>query len=369
MAGEGPPGYALELSSFAATRAYAVGTQTITLVGVVRNVGKAALPADTVTLRMYAVTGLDYLEGATAIRLPVMETGSSGTYRWKVQPTEADAPLVAALVLERNDCMPQILLLPIQHFPDAPAAFGTPGPPKPVPAAQASSSSGWIENGKVRVRVVPTSSEMAAAFLWCKAAGGWRQVGVGMPLIEVQSGEPAQDPWWEAFKINRCSAAVTPQQATLSIAGQIGVRWRATVNFTVNAASSAVDVRLTLAPRRVMQLYGIRTTHLRAGEGSFGAAATETLDPTPVGSGLSRAMRWGEITVGMIWPGRAPYEGWTSSLMTTPEGAEYRVLGAEYRGAKPVEMHPGSSVTLHWRLYAIAPSKSVRDALRVALPK
>ncbi len=368
LAGEGSAGFKLELTSFGATRAYAVGVQTITLVGTVRNEGTAALPAETVTLRMYAIAGLDYLEGATIVRLPTLEPDATATYRWKVQPTSPDAPLVAALVLERQDCMPQIRLLAIQHFADSPGAFGSPGPAKPLPAARATTDTGWIENGFVRLKVVPTLSEMAAAFVWRKTPGGWRQVGVALPMIEVLSGEPYQEPWWEALKVKRCSARADSKEASLQIAGQIGVRWRATADCTIHAGSSVMDIRVTLAPRRRMLLHGLRTTRFLIGEGSFGAAASEVLEPSAMGLGIHQAVRWGDITTGVIWPARPPFGDWLQTQQPTPDGADYRVAGAEYRpGAKPLEMSVGSSITIRWRVYALSPSKSVKDCFKIRL--
>lgn len=368
-ASEGEPGYKLEITSFTATRAYAVGTESITLVGSVRNVGTGTLPAETVILRMYAVTGLDYLEGATVIRLPAMEPGSTGTYRWRVQPTAPEVPLAAALVLERNDHLPVIRLLPIQHFPNAPGAFGTPGPAKPAPAAQASGLSGWIDNGKVRLRIVPTASQVPTGFLWCRTKGGWRQTAVALPLAELRSGEPYQEPWWEVFRASQWSASVTPARAVLTGSGQVGVRWRATLDLTLNAGSSVVDVRLTASPRRNMQLYGIRPTRLYAGDGSFGSAASETLDGSAVTGGVVSAVRWGEITTGALWRTEAPGSGWTYALQPSPDGALFRLLGLEILGgASPATLSAASSFQLRWRLFAVTPSVSVREALSIPPP-
>jgi hypothetical protein len=367
QAGEGAPGFKLTLTSFAPTRAYAVGAGSLQLVGTVRNEGQAALPADTVTLRMYTLAGLDYLEGATAVRLPAMEPGAAVTYRWKVQPTEPDAPLVAALVLERPGHVPQIRVLPIQHFAEAPSAFGSGTPVKPEPTARSASSSGWLDNGKVRVRAFQTDSEVAGAFLWSKTAGGWRQTGVALPVVEVLSAEGAQDPWWELFKTKRFVAASSPKSAGLSLSGLVGVRWRASVSFALNAGSSVVDAEMTLSPRRTMKLYGLRVGRYHAGEGSFGAASSETIGPEPVGSGLASAVRWGPVTTGITWPAQPPFEGWSQALLQTPDGGDYTAIGVEYRcGPAPALLQAGATVKLRWRWYALTPSTTVRDALKVS---
>ncbi len=367
QAGEGEPGFSLVLSSFAPTRAYAVGTGTVTLVGTVRNVGKAALPADTVLLRMFAVTGLDYLEGATTVRLPAMEPGASNTYRWKVQPTAPDVPLVAALVLERQGHVPQIRVLPIQHFAHNPAAFGNGTPQKPQPLAHASSSSGWLDNGKVRLRMVRTDSETAGGFLWTRTPGGWRQAGLALPFAEVLSAEGGQDPWWEMLKAKRFTAAFSPKRAVLGVSGPVGVRWRASVSLALNAGSSVVDAELSLAPRRPMKLFGVRLARYHVGEGSFGADSSESIGPEPVGSGLMSAVRWGAVTTGMVWPGKPLFEGWSQTLQPTPDGAESSVIGVEYRtGGAPVVLQEGATVKVRWRMFAFSPSGTVRDALKVS---
>ncbi len=367
QAGEGDPGFSLVITSFAPTRAYAVGTNTVTLVGTVRNVGKAALPADTVLLRMFAVNGLEYVEGTTAIRLPAMEPGASNTYRWKVQPTAPDAPLVAALVLDRQGHVPQIRVLPIQHFARSPSPFGNGAPQKPEPTARAASSSGWLDNGKVRFRAVRTDSEVAGGFLWARTPGGWRQAGMVLPLAEVLSAEGAQDPWWEMLKAKRYTAASTPKRAVLGVSGPIGVRWRASVNLSVNAGSSVVDAELYLSPRRPMKLFGLRLARFYAGEGSFGATASETIGPEPIGTGLASAVRWGAVTTGMVWPGKSLFEGWTQALQATPDGAESSVIGVEYRtGSGPALLAEGATVKVRWRMFAFSPSGTVRDALKVS---
>lgn len=367
QAGEGAPGFRLSLTSFAPTRAYATGLGTLTLVGTVRNEGAAALPAETVMLRMYALAGLEYLEGATTVRLPAMEPGTSNTYRWKVQPSAEDAPLVAALVLERQGHVPQIRVLPIQHFAQAPSAFGNGAPAKPEPTARASSSSGWLDNGKVRLRAVQTDSEVAGAFLWSKTPGGWRQTGVALPLAEVFSAEGAQDPWWELLKTKRFVATSSPKRATLSLSGLVGVRWRASVDLALNAGSSVVDASLTLSPRRPMKLFGLRASRFHAGEGSFGPSSSERIGPEPVGAGLASALRWGAITTGMTWPAAPPFDGWTQTLLPTPDGAGHTVIGVEYRsGPGPVLLEAGATVKLRWRIYAISPSAGVGDALKVS---
>jgi len=188
-------------------------------------------------------------------------------------------------------------------------------------------------------------------------------------LVELLSGEEAQEPWWEALKVKQCTATVDRNQAVLTVSGQIGVRWRSSLSFTVRKGSSVVDTVFQAAPRRDMLLHGIRPSTFLAGEGSFGAAASEVLDPVSVGGGVSSAVRWGNLTTGMIWPAEAPFAAWPQRTLSTPDGVEYRLIGAEFRtGKSPHPVPKGSAVRMRWRLYALSPSTTVRDALKVTLP-
>lgn len=370
VAGIGQPGFRLALTSFAATRAYATGTGTLVLVGTVRNEGAVAQPAEAVTLRMYALAGLDYMEGATIVRLPAMEPGASSSFRWKVQPTAPDAPLVAALTLEQADCLPQVRVLPIQHFGSAPSAFGAGLPPKPIPWAAAAPVSGWADNGKVRIRALHTNSEAAAAYLWSRTPGGWRQVAFAAPMLEAMSAEGAQEPWWEVFKAKRYSAAMDKTSATLTVSGQIGVRWRCSLSYTVRVGSSVVDCAATLSPRRRMSLSGVRLPRLHMGDGSFGAATSEQIGASGAAGSAPRGIRWGQITAGITLPVEPPFPGWRVSAPATPDGAEYTLVSAEYGPRNvPMTLEAGSVRKLSWRLYALAPSSTVHDALKVGPPR
>jgi hypothetical protein len=274
------------------------------------------------------------------------------------------------LTLEQADCLPQVRVLPIQHFENTPSAFGVGSPPKPVPWAAAAPASGWADNGKVRLRAVHTNSEAAAAFLWSKTPGGWRQVAFAAPMLEVMSAEGAQEPWWEVFKAKRYSAVMDKTSATLTVSGQIGVRWRCSVAYTVRSGSSVVDCAATLSPRHRMSLSGVRLSRMHMGDGSFGATISDEIQPDPARPGGARAIRWGQITAGMTWPQELPLPGWRASALATPDGADHTLVAVEY---KPTDvsatLEAGAILKLRWRVYALNPSSTVRDALKVVPPR
>jgi len=357
----------LLIESFGPARAYAVGTDSLFLVGTVRNVGKTPLPANTVTARLYNLAGLEYTVGDTAPKLPALEPNASVTYRWKVQPTGPEAALVASLALEGPGLPPTARVVAIPHFADPPS--GDNAIVVKQPTARTGRAETALENTKIRARFALTNANTPVLFLSARTAGGWRQAGVVLPLAEVLSGEGGQRPWWEVFKADEFQPANRKEEAALTIIGRIGLRWRATFDFTLRANSSALDVRLRLSPLRPIKLSGLRLGPFLAGEGSFGAAVSETLPPEPSGPNVVTAVRWGEVTTGMLWPGAPPLPGWQSAPLPNVEGADYRVMGVEMLSSgPPTPLDPGALVEARARLFALTPSAAAADARRITLP-
>jgi hypothetical protein len=357
----------VRIESFAPARAYAVGTETLTLVATVRNVGKAGLPANTRSGRLVCVAGLDYFEGDTLPKLPEIAPNQAITYRWKVQPTGDDGALVAMFALETPGSAPDARVIAIQHFPEAPPGNGA--SVTKLPTARAGSDSAVIENTKLRARIRFSSANVPALFLSSHMPGGWRQAGVCLPLAEALSGEGGQTPWWEVFRVEEMRAVESKTEASLILTGGFGLRWRATFTFTLRADSSVLDARLLLSPLRPLKLSGLRFCPLLAGDGSFGGAASETLPPEAVGPNTVGAVRWGELTVGTVWPNAPMLPGWQAAPLPNVEGADYRLLGVEMRtGDTPVALMQAGMVEARGRLFALAPSRSVYEARRIMMP-
>lgn len=368
-AGEDPSGYRLSIISFGATQPYVIGARSVILYGVVRNDGTAPQPASSVILRMYAVTGLDYVEGTTVIRLPALEPGATAQYRWKVQPTEPDAPLVAALALEQEGRLPRVLTLPMQHYARPPSALGAGGPLKPVATAVSGGAMGWLDNGRVRFRALRTDSHTGAAYLWARTPTGWRQALYASPLLEVRAAEGSQSPWWEMFKVQQISAQTQKGRASLRLSGTVGVRWLCTITVEARNGSSILEGRTVLTARRRLALSGLRLATLCFDGASGANQAGQLIGPVPVGSGVAMAVRRGGTTAGLTWPSKTLLGESSANPAGAPIGAEYTMFRPEYLpGGGVPTLEAGASLEIRWRLYALHPSATIRDALKVTLP-
>lgn len=358
------PAPQLRIESFAPLRGYAVGTQTLHLVGTIRNVGTAPSPADTTVARVMPLAGLEYAEGEMAPKVPALRPGEAFTARWMLRPAQPNTPLVAALVLQTAGEPPQTRVLPIQQFENPPpgdtAAFS------PVAAARSGAGSAVIENAFLRARIHMTNAGLPALFLSARAGGAWRQVGVSVPLAEVCSAEGGQVAWWEVFRGNSFQVRNARGEATLTLVGGFGLRWRATLDLTLHDASRALDVRLRLSALRPLRLEGVRLTPLMAGLGSFGADARETLPPTPNAVGTVAALRWGEYTVGCLWDTRFEPRPLRPAPIPEVPGAEYRLIGLEAlpTGTPSLES-PGALIEWRARLLALTGTSTVQSAIGI----
>lgn len=357
----------IQIEGFGPASPYAVGQQSITLVGTVKNAGAAAIPEGAVSLRLYALAGLDYTAGDTVPKLPEMTPGGVTTFRWKLTPIRDSGPLVAALAVDVSGQPPVVRVISVPRLVSDPSS-DAPTISKTA-TARIGRNGSVLENSKVRLRVVQTEARAPLVLFSTRTAGGWRQVGVCAPLAEARAGEGGQRHWWEVFKVEEEKATVAKDLATLSLSGVIGLRWRATVDFTARLDSAVVDVRLRLSPNRPVRLSGLRLCPLLAGAGSFGASCSEQLDPVSSGPNVVSAVRWGEITIGVLREGSPPFPDWVTSNAPPLRGADYLVLGAESVARdNPVLLQSGALVEMRARLFALAPSASVQDAMRITFP-
>lgn len=355
----------LVIESFAPASAYAVGTEAVTLVGTVRNVGRQASPADAYIARVSTLTGLEYTEGDTRPKVPALEPNATATFRWKLAPATSDSPLVASLSIEGGGGIPESRVLSIQHFSDPPPSESA------AAAKEATARAGrlpTLENATLRVRVVSSEAGVPALIVSSHAPTGWRRVGTTLPIASVLSAEGGQRPWWEVFRVESVRSSVTKGAASLTLTGGFGLRWRGTVVLSLRTGSSVLDTRLLLAPLKPMKLASVRFMPLYVGDGSFGATAAETLAPEP-GAESSAAVRWGEITVGTNWLDQPTAGSWIAAPLVNPEGADYRLLGAEWQtDGPPLFLNSAGLVEWRARVFALNPSASVADARNIPLP-
>ena len=358
----------LVIESFRAARAYAAGMDPFTLVGTIRNVGKGPLTADSARARMVTLAGLEYVSGDTLPKLPELAPGAAATFRWQVSPSRAEGPLVASLVVQLREEAPIVRVFAVPRL-DAERITESASVAR-TPSASSGSGISVVENDRIRARLLSDISRDPVLLLSVRTAGGWRQVGAAVPLVEVEAAEPGQNRWWEQLNVEEVRTSSGPNEASLTLTGRVGLKWKGALELTIRAGSSVLDGHLRLTALRTVIPSGLRFLPLLAGEGSFGAAVTEALEPSSGGPAIHQAVRWGEITVGTVRRAELPVNGWQAGNMPNVESADFRLLGTEWRAVDtPSRVEPGGSIRLRGRVFALYPSAGVRNAFSVGAPE
>jgi hypothetical protein len=360
------PAPSLTIESFGPARAYVVGKERVTLVATFRNTGSTPLPPDTITARVYGLAGLDY-EGTIFQKLPGLDANSAITLRWQTVSIRTDIPLVASVGLDIPEQPRLVRVVPIQQFDRSPPGDSAGFSPKA--SARARGVSGVLENERLRARIATTNANVPALFLSVRTDTGWQRMGVMLPLAELMTAEGGQQPWWEVFRAERIQADNQATGASLTLTGGFGLRWRATFDLTLRTGSSVLELRLRCVPLRQVRLSGVRFMPFYAGERSFGAEITEQMPAEVVGQHTLAAMRWNRITFGTLLSNAPLFPDWETVSLPDVTGASYRVLGAEMRALNvPSSMTPASLVEVRGRIFALTPSDSVQDAMRIVMP-
>lgn len=352
----------LRIDSFGATQPVVFGSDTITMVGTIRNVGNAASAQGAAFARMHCLTGLAYVEGDTIPLLPALAPGASVTYRWKVRPDDPDGPLVASLTVMPQGKPQVVQVIPIPHLNHRPSNAGA-----PTPGAYAKGGhDALLQNNRIRIKVWRNGGTPPILQLSVRSGGGWRQVGMVSPVAEVLSAEGGQHPWWELFRAERITASSSPTRSQLTLTGGFGLRWRATVVLSLAAGSGAVEARFSFSPIRKVKLHGIRICTLLSGDAARGAANADKLDPEPSDENVVTAFHWNGTTVGLLRPDAPPMREWTWHPIPDITGADYHISGAEARTpGGPVDMEIDGLVETRARVFALTPSTSVTDAKKM----
>ncbi|HZO90911.1 MAG TPA: hypothetical protein VFB38_21480 [Chthonomonadaceae bacterium] len=415
-----PPAPNIHIEFFGAERGYAVGTESVVFLCVVRNVGTAPLPENALRLRLFPAAGLDYTSGDTMPGLPALAPNQAVAFRWRLQPSDATGPLVAAVLFEpgapsaeptRGPAPPSSAgiapsapqgVIGVAQVTAPPASAPSPPVPMPVPravltvvprfasgprvmgasdrlpAARVQSGRAWVGNDRVGVQVVAAEGRLPVLLLAGKEGQDWRALSTGVPLIQVQSGEEGQTPWWETFRWRNWQVTGDKDSATLILQGTLGARWRAEVHLTAQSNTAAINGRLRLIPLRTMRLYGVRLPRLLAdneaangappkADGTGVAVASETsLLPETARIAASHV---GTMTFGLTWPSALPLSGWRAAPLPTGDAERLRVLGVQLEGDPQGALFTrGTPVEFTFRLFAFAPSFTLRDASRFELP-
>lgn len=353
----------LEIQGLAPAQVWVTGISDVGVAGTIRNTGSAPVPAGAAAVRFFALSGLDYVSGDTSPKLPALAPGQSVTFLWYVRPTSPDARLSVALSVQEPGRPPKVRVIAIPHLPDLPP-LDTAAPAK-ICRARVNGRDAVLENDRVQLRIVGGN----IAVLSCYTRGVWRQIAAVYPLLECVSAETGEAPWCETFQPDIAEAVSGKDAASILLRGSIGTKWRASLQISVRTGSAAIDEHAWLTARKTAQMWSLRFSPIRAGAGSFGMAASEALPCSVSGPNLVSACRWGEITCGIVTQGSAPFPGWRNNALDPIPGVDYRTMGVEWvASGQPATVSRGGSVELRSRLFALQPSFSVQDAMRISLP-
>lgn len=381
---------------FGPERGYSVGAQDVALLCVVRNVGGSELVANSLRLRCFAMNGLEYTAGETRPVLPALARQQAIAYRWRLRPAFSQAPMVAAVLLEQvatvsgpaadgGETRPALVaispqaratLAVIPRLSSMPKASNVNIPAGGAPRAAGSSEDAYIANDRVQARIISAERRTPLLILSSREAAAWKTVATGVPLIELNAGEEGQLPWWETFRWKSTRTSGDKQNATLTLTGTIGTRWKAEYILEVRSNTSAIDGRLRLTPLRTLRLYRARLTRLLpAGEDAsalkadgapLAVFANEPVLPADTRLGATRI---GGTTFGLSWASTPPLSGWNWKRLPLDDTNLLAVLGAQWEGPEAgTVVLPQSAIEIPFRLFALGPSDSVRDAQRFLSP-
>ena len=377
---------------FGAERGVAVGTQAVTMLCIVRNTGAAPIAENTLRLRCYTLAGLDYTTGETWPLLPALGAGQARAYRWVLVPSAPRGPLIASALLTANRPAVFAARGPKRTPADAPANFDPQAilnviprldeepklnPPDPknsaAPQALAGEESAWVGNERVGLRVIAAEGNREPVLLLCgKNGAGWRLLALSATLFAVTSGEPGQIPWRQTFHWSDSRPASTAEAATLTLRGSLGTQWRGEITLQTQSGTAAIQGVFRLTARRLMRLYDLRLPRLLARDAAQpmpGAANGTPLEMPDAPAVLPAAARIGAakteaFTFGLAWSKTFPYANWTAERSPAVSLTDFLILGAEWRDARGTLMQPGETIEVPFRLFAFAPSDTLRDALR-----
>lgn len=399
----------LRVEFFGAERGVAIGAESVTLLCVLRNVGNAPLPEKTVRLRCYAVAGLDYTPSETMPVLPAMAANQALAFRWRLTPNTEKTPLVAAVLLEpygelKREGTAIASKGPVslsgspmaggQSVPDplASSAVITVVPrlaaplrggsravlPGGAPQSSATAEDAWLSNDVLAVRVVEAERRTPVFLISGRDGAEWRPLATGVSLAAVLSGEEGQIPWWETFRWREARANADKTTASVTLLGTVGTRWKAELTLEAQKDSAALNGQLRLTAQRTLRCYSLELPRLLVAPDDKNALppkadglpqpVVEEESPLAENAPLAAARRSG-IAFGLTWPSAPPFTGWNWRRLPAGDSASALLLGAQTdRSERGEVIQAGATVTLTFRLFAVSPSNTIRDAQRFVLP-
>lgn len=396
----------LRVEYFGAEKGYAVGTENVSILCILRNTGTAPLPANTVRLYCYPLVGLDYTSGELKPVLPELAPGQSVAFRWQLAPSSGQGRLLTSVLVQSNDAaaapegvgkgeptpgggaapanggapieLPRAVLAAVPHFASQPALgnirSGTPA----GPIAASRSGEVWLANDRVSLHVRAASGEDPVLSLAAKEGLNWRVLANANSLCEVLSSEDGQKAWWKRFRWQETNVRANPTDGVMTLSGSAGPRWGVEFVAVTHRDTGVIDGKIRLTARQTTRLFGVRLPGLLIPTDSPGSGlgradgrsiALPAEEPVAPEAPRLLAARRGSVTFGLAWASRPPLEGWTTEALSLGNSSLASALGGVWSSQDRGDLVlAGATIEIPFRYFAFAPSETIHDAQRVALP-
>lgn len=387
---------------FGAERGYLVGQDNLTLLCVVRNFGPTPLGDSALRLRCTPISGLDYTSGNLTPTLPALATNQAVAYRWRFAPTDALAPLIASVILESispeassgstasgphlSDIHPadshpveppQVTLTTVLRYTHPPRFGDQPAEKDGTPRAFFGADEAFVGNDRVGLHVVANDKSQPILLLAGRLANAWVPVASFLPVLALKSGEEGQLPWWESFRWRDTRCGGTKQAASITLVGTLGNHWRAELTLEARRDTAVLSARLHLVALRPMRCLSLQLPRLltiaedrpRTASRADGTAIVVPDSPSLLPDdtrGLSG--RANSVTFGLAWPATTPLADGRWTPLRTGDGSSIIDAVQCDAGGAGVPIPKGGSLDTTFRLFAHAPSDTIRDALRFQIP-
>ncbi len=313
-------------------------------------------------------------------------TLNGGTPALPDNPATASAPVSGGTTAAGNtpsplsplSSSPLLAFAIIPRLPRAPGFGDAPVSKDALPHADERDGIALALNNRVGIRVQIGTGRDSLLQLAVRDGAGWRIAAFAMPLLRANVAEDGQIPWWQTFRCQAMRAREDKDSATLTLTGTLGAACRVEIVFEARPDTCVLSGRARLTATRPLRLSGIHLPALVAGADDRNLSAprqdgsplllADTPSPLPDDARVAAA-HTGATTFGLSWPAEAPLTGWKWTRLPGGDGAYTLNLGAQAGGSADGDLVPaGTTLEIPFRLFAFAPSDTVRDALRFQLP-
>lgn len=388
-----------------AENGYAVGSQHVRMLCVIKNEGSTSLPEKRVRLRCYTLAGLDYLDGELWPYLPALAPGQSVSIRWNLAPTDKSGLLAMAVLIDTPDkplagenqisfkgprttelsgarevnlsIPPQAVMVSIPHLTSEPHMLSGISASNPTPHASVSGSRAWLGNDRVGIQILASNNRQPLLALAGRQGAEWKLAATASSLFQVRYGEDGQNPWWASFRWRSSQVRESKDVASLTLTGTVGEGINAEYTLEAHRDTGAIEGRLRITPLKNLRCFSVELPRLLAE--TNGRAFAPKADGLPrllpdETQPLSEEERIAAIhneatTFGLTWTGNSPLSGWKSTHLPTGDWEHAPLLGGRWNSEEQGDiLLAGATVEFRFRLFVISPSETVRDALRFLQP-